>query len=158
MSHERIRLLQRLLKYGLVASIAAVLLAFPAAWLLSTRAVTVQYIAAADDAVVEANRFLYGEEPSGVDTDIVAIYGTPSGDPEQVLFIDEADLIHPAEKPALALLRKDADENPLQVQTVWVLARLLTLGGLAAAAAGGLALLLLRRRATAAAGKQALTA
>ena len=158
MSNERTSLVQRLLKYGVAAALAVAVLAFPAAWLLATQTLTVQYIAATDEAVVEANRFLYEEEPSGADADIVAIYGTASGTPEEVLFVDESALIHPAENPNLALLRKGADENPLQVQTVWVLARFVTLGALAVFALGFLALVLLRRRSTAATGSAPVAA
>jgi len=156
MSNEQASLLQRLGRWGTRAALAVALAALPAAWLLSTQSMTVQYIVPVDDALVAANRFLYEDEPTDSDADIVAIYGAASGEPEQVLFIDPASVIHPAENSQLALLKKGADENPLQVQTVWLLARFVTLGALAAFVFGLVGLWFLRRRAASLAGSTAV--
>ena len=44
------------------------------------------------------NRFLYEEEATGRDEDVIAIYGTPFGEPEAVLFVDESAILRPPEK------------------------------------------------------------
>jgi len=136
----------RLLKVGAVAAVLVAVLVWPAAWLLSRQAQTVQLIAPFDEAVVGVNRFTYEDEASGRDEEIVAIYGTPFGAPTAVLFVDEAKIIHPIENPRLALLPKGADENPLQATSVAFFARMTSVGAAVAAFFALLLLVVLRRR------------
>ncbi|MGE0433218.1 MAG: hypothetical protein AB7S36_13230, partial [Planctomycetota bacterium] len=74
-------------------------------------------------------------------TDIIRIYGNPTGDPIKVLWPKEENIIHPAEMPSLTLLKQDkqAGENVLQVQTVWFFAGWVSFG---AGITSGLLLLL----------------
>jgi hypothetical protein len=140
-----------LVKWGAVAAVAAAVIVWPAAWLIERQAVTVQYIVPLDEATVAANRFLYAEEPSGEDADIVANYGTASGEPERIVFADASRIVRPEENPSLALYPKGAGENPIQVQTVYFFAKVASFGGAIGAGALVLLLILLRRRQRAAA-------
>ena len=139
--------LTRWMRIATVAAAAVALLALPAAWLLSGQSQRVQYISAFDEATVEVNRFTFEDDEDRSDEAIVAIYGAPSGEPESVLFVDDERLIRPDENPALVLLPKAADENPLQVQTVWFFARATALGAGLAALGGLLLLFVLAKRA-----------
>lgn len=139
--------LSRLLRLATGASLVVALLALPVAGLLTSQAQTVQYISAFDEGTVEVNRYIFEEDAVGGEGEIVSIYGTPSGEPEQVLFVSEERILHPRENPKLALLAKLAGENPLQVQTVWFVGRAAALGaGLAGLVGVGLVLFLRRRQ------------
>lgn len=136
----------RLTRIGALGAVALALLVWPAAWLVERQAVTVQYVAPFDDATVGVNRFTYQEDPTGRDDDVAAIYGSPSGEPERIVFADRGKILHPLEKPALALYLKSGDDNPVQVQTVWFLAKAVSLGAAVGALVLGLTLALARRK------------
>lgn len=69
---------------------------------------------------------------------VARIYGNPIGE-VRVLFVDPAAVIVPEEDPGLVLLPKRGSENPLQAQTVWFAAAVLSAVALAAAAGGAAA-------------------
>ncbi len=136
-----------LLGIGTILAVALSVLVWPASWVLAGQAQSLQLIAPFDDATVGVNRFSYEDEPTGKDADIIAIYGTRFGEPEQVLFVDEDKVIRPVEKPELALLKKGADENPLQLQTVRFFTRATSIGAaIGAILLFGLRAFLRRRR------------
>ena len=139
-------MLMNLLKIAAITAVALAVLIWPTSWLLAGQAKTVQLIAPFDEAVVDVNRFEYEDEPSGEDADVIAIYGTPFGEPEAVLFVDAEKIMHPIEKPALALLPKAADENPFKVDSLSFLARFISLGAAVAALGSFLLFAYLRRR------------
>lgn len=118
-----------LLRLGL-AAVALAILVWPLAWALDSQAKDVQLIAPFDAATVTANRAIFDPADSSDEREVIAIYGSPYGERQRILFADESKLIRPSERPALILLRKDSDDNPLQMTTVWYLARALSLGAL----------------------------
>jgi hypothetical protein len=76
-------------------------------------------------STVEVNRALY------VPGDPVAeIYGNPLSTPVRVIAPDSERMVRPAEDSSLALLavNKQLGENPLQVKTVWLFAKVGALG------------------------------
>ncbi len=125
-----------LLRLGLVA-VAVAILIWPLAWALASQAKDVQLIAPFDAATVTANRAIFDPADSSDEREVIAIYGSPYGERQRILFADESKLVRPTERPDLLLLRKDSEDNPLQVTTVWYLARALSMGALF----GGLLLL-----------------
>ena len=75
--------------------------------------------------VVAANRALWSAgEP------VAPIYGTPIGEPMELLFIDANRIITPPEDPSLALytVDKSKGENPLQAKTVRYFGRIALAG------------------------------
>ena len=103
-------------------------------------------VAPFDEVTVDVNRFTYEDDPTGDDADIVAIYGTASGDPERILFADASKILRPAENPSLALYLKRGDDNPVQLQSVHFMARMVSLAAFAGAIGLLLLLAFLRRR------------
>ncbi len=144
-THEPTRL-QRLLKLGALAALAVAVLVWPIYFGIKSTAVTYQQIAPVDPAALAANRYLYSEDPTGKDADIVAIYGLAIDGPTDYVLVDEALVIHPEEKPSLALLRRPATGQPLQVAGLFSRLAYLSVGAfLAALVLGALRWLLVRR-------------
>ncbi|MCA1733606.1 MAG: hypothetical protein LC732_08385 [Acidobacteria bacterium] len=56
---------------------------------------------------------------------VAEIYGNPLGEPVRVVVTDPARIIRPLEDPSLSLLSagSSTERRPLQVRTVWFLAR-----------------------------------
>src|SRR5436190_195621 len=79
---------------------------------------------------------------------VAKIYGHDNG-PARVIFAKKENLIIPDEDKSLTLLKvnKQKSENPLQAQTLWFLAKWLTIGGFAAHFAGLIFRAILRKRA-----------
>jgi hypothetical protein len=101
----------------------------------------------ADAATVTDNRTQFDDtekDPAKRREGTIAIYGTTSNtDVERILFVDDADVIRPAEDPSLALLplaKKDGGHR-LQAKSAFFVARILALGG----GAAFVVLLVLRR-------------
>ncbi|MBI3097629.1 MAG: hypothetical protein HYY93_05190 [Planctomycetes bacterium] len=75
---------------------------------------------------VELNRALWTRgEP------VAPVYGIPSAGPVRVVFAEAGRVIVPAEDPGLTLytVDKQGGENPLQAQTLWFFARLVSVAG-----------------------------
>lgn len=115
MNTPKTSLLQRLLKFGMVGALSVAVLVWPLYFAAKAGAETYQQIAPVDEAAVDVNRFLYAEDPSGQDEDIVAIYGLAVDGPKAYVFVDNALVLHPEEKPELTLLRRPAEGQPLQL-------------------------------------------
>ncbi|OIP36312.1 MAG: hypothetical protein AUK47_15345 [Deltaproteobacteria bacterium CG2_30_63_29] len=112
-----------LLGLGVVALLAAAL-PYPTAWVLASRSQTVQQIRLWDEPLRELNRWQY-EEGDWDDT-VVAIYGSPEGEPLEVVFIDEDSLLRPSEDPSLLLLPRTGNEHVFQVRTLYFFASRVT--------------------------------
>ena len=150
MSVPRTSTLQKLVRFGAIAALATAIVIWPVYAGVASSAVTYQQIVPVDDALVDVNRFTYSEDPTGDVADVVAIYGSPKGDPTSYVFVDESRVLHPEEQPELALLKAPAEGQPLQLALVRFFAVRLSLGALVASLSlFGLGLFL-RRRATAA--------
>ena len=83
--------------------------------------------------IVNANRALWmAGDP------VAPIYGTPIGEPRRILFAEEKRIIVPPEDPTLTLytVDKNKGQNPLQAQTVRLLATICALGSGVLLAAG----------------------
>ncbi len=129
----------RLARRAGYAAIALAVLALPAYLVVADGAQTLQAFAPLDEALVPVNQFEYGEDPTGKPADILAIYGTPVGEPEAYLFVEDAMLVHPVEDPALAWVKTLPGQEPLKLELVRAFALRV---GLAVFAAGtGLLLL-----------------
>lgn len=141
-------LFTKLARLGALGAIVVAVFVWPVSWVVAGQARTLQFIAPFEDAIVEVNRFEYEDDATGKDKDIIQIYGAPLGDAEAVVFVDASKIIHPLEKPELALLKvdKEAGDNPLQLGTVRFLTRAVSFGAFATAAGFAVLLLVLRRR------------
>ncbi len=115
-----------------------------AAWILDTyMGRDVRIITPATPEVVTLNRELWEHgEP------VAEIYGIPQEELIRVLFVDESLMITPQEDPSLALfpVDKQAGENPLQVKTVWFVAKRGSIGLLLAGVSALSLTAILRRR------------
>ena len=110
-------------------------LAYPAAWGIDRASgIEVLQVWAAAPADVETNRGLW-ELNGSEKTEVAGIYGTPTGQPQRVVFVDLAKVIHPREDPALALFLAAKEDHPLQAQTLYYFALPATVGGLVVGAA-----------------------
>lgn len=127
----------RLLRLGGWAAIALAVLAVPGYLILAQGAQTLQAILPLDPALVAPNQFEYSQDPTGKEADILAIYGTPVGEPEAYLFVEEGMLLQPEEDPTLRWVKSLPGEEPLKLELV----RALTLRAGLAVLAGGFALL-----------------
>ncbi len=133
------------LKILFALALATGIAAFPVAALLARQAVTVQQVRLWDDNLIAFNQWSFGEDEW--DDSVVAIYGSPEGEPLALLFVDPAQIIQPAEDPSLRLLPKRTGEHFVQVQTVYYFATITTGVALIAAALTLFLLwLVLRRR------------
>lgn len=103
----------------------------------------VQMIASHDPSTIALNRELFAPGDA-----VAEIYGNPLSAPVRVVLVSEDSLFHPMEDPHLTLLAVDKSrgENPLQVQTVWLFAKMTAAGLLALGFAGVLTPVLLKRR------------
>ena len=97
---------------------------------------------AADEAVAVNKELWLEGDP------VAEIYGTPTGQQATLVFPDESKIIVPTEDPSIVLytVDKQKGENPLQLKTVWFVAKRAAIGfGLALLVAAG-AFLFLRRQ------------
>jgi hypothetical protein len=133
MSTNQTTRMQRLLKFGALAAVAIGVLIWPAYLAIKSTAGTYQQIAPLDQAALEANRYLYSEEPSGKDEDIIAIYGLAIDTPTAYVFVDESLVLHPVEKPELVLVQRPAEGQLLQVAGLFSRMGYASLGALMAA-------------------------
>ncbi len=120
----------KLLKLGWLGAFAFSLLIYPAAWLLASGSREVWMINPFDPKTVELNEALWEMDPVDPNAPdyaekVIGIYGQPTSEPEEVLFVSEERLLHPSEMKTLTLLRVDKTkgENPLQVKTVFFFAK-----------------------------------
>ncbi len=118
------------IRIGAIAALVATLLAFPAGWLASLAAVEVWIVTPHSPETVGLNQELITAEEAKDPRRVLEIYGNPVGEPIRVLFVPRDRIVHPKEMPSLAILPVDKTkgENPLQLQTVWFLARWATAG------------------------------
>lgn len=141
---------QKFIRVGAFGALAVAILIWPVYAFVASDAETYQQIVPVDDALVDVNRFTYAEDPTGDDADIVAIYGSPKGEPTSYVFVDQTQVLRPEENAALVLLKAPAEGQPLQLALVRFFAVRLSLGALVASLGlFGLGVIL-RRRATAA--------
>lgn len=118
-----------LLKLGWIGAFAFALLVFPAAWLLASGAREVWIINPFSPETVEINKALWELDPPDPKVPdyamkVIGIYGQPTSEPMEVLFVSEERILHPEEMGSLTLLPVDKDkgENPLQLKTIFFFA------------------------------------
>ena len=145
-------MIRKLALIGFVMAVLVAAAAYPIASGMTAGAKRVWLITPHADDAVNLNKELFAfdhpefeSQPIAADADptskavqeIMRIYGNPTSEPINVLWVDEAKLIHPTEMPSLTLLPQDkqAGDNVLQVQTVWFFASWVAFG------AGGAAIL-----------------
>lgn len=124
------RLRSALIALGLGSGCLIVLVALVLDWGLAREVIL---IVPHDEASIEINRALHSPGDPVAD-----IYGLPSSDPVRVVAPRWDRIIQPTEAPGILLLKVDKQigENPLQVQTVWLIARWSALPLFALAAVG----------------------
>ena len=138
----------RLARLGGLAALALAVLALPAYLVVASGAQTLQAFLPLDEALVPVNQFEYSEDQTGKAEDILAIYGTPVGEPEAYLFVDDARIVRPEEDRSLAWVASTPGNEPIKLELVRAFVLRAALAG-AAAGFGLLALawFLARRRA-----------
>ncbi|MDJ0522504.1 MAG: hypothetical protein QNJ90_10595 [Planctomycetota bacterium] len=139
----------KLLKIGAIGALTVAVLVWPALWAITGQAETFQAIEPSDAETVLTNQQLFELDPTDDAEEILAIYGSALGEPTRYLFVDEARVVRPQEKPELRLLQvyKSRDENPLQLQSVALFTRFTSVGaGVTALLLFGLYTFLRRRR------------
>jgi hypothetical protein len=130
-----------------LASVAAGVLALPAAWALDRAAGReLLPVLAADAATVAVNRELRSEGDP-----VAALYGAPAEKPVRLLFVPAEKILVPEEDRSLALYMKQEGDHPLQAQTLYFFGGWATAGFLLSGLAGLAVASLLSRRAKAAA-------
>ena len=140
--------LHGLLRLGAFAALGLALVIGPVYAVVAAGAGTYQQIVPVDEALVDVNRFTYAEDPSGKPEDVVAIYGTPKGEPTAYVFVDESRIVRPDEDASLALLIAPEEGQPTQLALVRFVALRLALGALATSLVlFGLGVVLRRRQA-----------
>lgn len=124
-------------------ALAAAALAPAAAWFIDAKmSRDVILLTPAPPEIVELNRMMWSKgEP------VAKIYGEPVDRPVRVVRPDPRDLIVPAEDPSMTLMNAGGERHPLQVQSVWYVAKLGAMGALVfGLVIGGAAWVLKRRR------------
>lgn len=123
-----------ILKWAVVASLVAVVLALGTVWFLSSKAVTAQRIRPHDPAIAE----LLGE------------VGTPIGSPQPMVLLDRSAVLDQKGPNGEVLLDDDkmkaAGQYPLQKQTIQFVGRFVVLTSLAVGMIAFVASSLVRRR------------
>ena len=118
---------------------------YPAAWSVASGAETVQMIRPWDEALVEFNKWEF--EEGDWEDDITAIYGSPEGEPLELVFVEREALFYPEEGGELALLVREEGEHFWQVKTVYYAAKWSSIGaGIVVLLLGGLLLWVGRKR------------
>lgn len=107
----------RILAAAVVAAVGVAGLALFADRVLGREVVL---IAPHDAGSIELQRALWMEGDP-----VAEIYGNPLGGPVRIVLTDPARIIRPLEDPSLALLSagSSTENRPLQVRTVWFVAR-----------------------------------
>ncbi len=109
-----------------VLSLAAAALAPAAAWFIDAKmSRDVILLTPAPPEIVELNRMMWSKgEP------VAKIYGEAVDKPVRVVRPDPRDLIVPEEDPSMTLMNAGGERHPLQVQSVWFVAKVGGLGAL----------------------------
>lgn len=113
----------KLLKILWILGYGLTVLSYPVAGILGAGAVEVQMITPHAPEIVDFNKAEFGLAPPDAKKDpkrVIQIYGNATGEPVEVLFIDETQLLHPEEMKDLVLLPVDKQkgEDPVQYQMV----------------------------------------
>lgn len=140
---------RRLTNPLLWAALAVAVLAYPAAYALDRacgKDVVLLAGPAYDAATVKERRDEFDDsikDPAARRKAVAEVYGpTTKAQDLRVLFVDDADIVRPAEDPTLALLPPAKDgAHRVQAASAYFAAKMAALGGAAAAAA----LIILRR-------------
>lgn len=133
MSDAKPPLLHRLLKIGGIAALVVAAAVWGVKAYLAGQVTTAIIISPHDPAAVNVNKGLFAAESDGATPEerrdlVIGIYGTESGEQEELLFIDETKIIRPVELPELVLMPKGGSENLLQMQTVNLLTPWVSIG------------------------------